>query len=180
MQAIVAVTRDWGIGYQGDLLMHEREDMRHFVEHTRGATVVMGDRTLASFPGGRPLKGRHNIVLTMDDGLAVPEVEGTTSEVVRSLDELHECLVRRGGDDVWVIGGGSVYAQLLSLCTRVEVTKFDTTLPADTFFPNLDEDPAWRIVCDRDGGTTAEGVAFRFLTYTRVDGTKGASGPYGA
>jgi dihydrofolate reductase len=129
----------------------------------------MGDRTLASFPGGRPLRGRHNVVLTLEDDLVVPEVgEGTTSEVVHGIGELLERLARRGDDEVWVIGGGSVYAQLLPYCDGAEVTKFDATLPADTFFPDLDADPSWQVERVVEGGLTAEGVPFRFVSYRRV------------
>lgn len=166
MNAIVAVTQDWGIGYQNDLLVHEREDMRHFVRHTSGATVVMGDRTLASFPGGRPLKGRRNVVLTIDPALVAPACpEGTSCEIVHSVEE---ALAAVAGDDperVWAIGGGSIYRQLLPYCTHAYVTRFATQLPADTFFPNLDEDPQWEFERTEGEGVTAKGVSYDFAVY---------------
>lgn len=166
MNAIVAVTQDWGIGRKGDLLINERADMQHFVRHTRGATVVMGDRTLASFPGGRPLKGRRNVVLTIDPELEAPDCpEGTTCEIVHSVDEALAAVAGEDPDTVWAIGGASVYRQLLPHCTRAVVTKFETTLPADVYFPNLDEDEAWVLESSEDGGTTADGVDFRFTVY---------------
>lgn len=169
MNAIVAVTQDWGIGRGGDLLVHERADMRHFVRHTAGATVVMGDRTLASFPGGRPLKGRRNIVLTIDPELRAPACpEGTTCEIVHSLDEALAAVADCDPESVWAIGGASVYRQLLPHCTRAIVTKFETTLPADVYFPNLDEDPSWQVESVEEGSITEQGVPFSFVTYRRV------------
>lgn len=169
MIAIVAVTQDWGIGCEGDLLIHEPQDMRHFVSHTRGATVIMGDRTLASFPGGRPLKGRRNVVLTIDPALEVPPCPaGTSCELVRSIDEALAAVAGEDPDGVWVIGGASVYRQLLPSCSHAIVTKFETTLPADTFFPNLDEDPTWEVERVEGGGVSVEGVPFSFVTYRRV------------
>lgn len=169
MNAIVAVTKDWGIGRGGDLLVHEKADMARFVAHTRGATVVMGRRTLESFPGGRPLKGRRNVVMTRDATFEAPECpEGTTCEIVHSLDEALEVVANEDPDTVWAIGGAKVYRQLLPHCERAYVTKFETTLPADVFFPNLDEDPAWKVASVEPGGVTADGVAFSFVTYERA------------
>ncbi len=169
MNAIVAVTQDWGIGRGGDLLIHERADMRHFVRHTAGSTVVMGDRTLASFPGGRPLKGRRNVVLTIDPDLQAPACpEGTTCEIVHSLDEALAAVADCDPDRVWAIGGASVYRQLLPHCTRAIVTRFETTLPADVYFPNLDEDPSWQVERVEEGGVTDQGVPFSFVTYRRA------------
>ena len=168
MNAIVAVTQDWGIGNGGDLLIHDRTDMRHFVRHTKGATVVMGRRTLESFPGGRPLKGRRNIVLTRDASLAVPPCdEGTTCELVHSVDETLAAVASDDPERVWVIGGAKVYRQLLCFCDRAVVTKFETTIPADVFFPNLDDDPSWELEATEAGGVTADGVGFCFAYYRR-------------
>ena len=150
MNAIVAVCRDWGIGYQGALLVHSKVDMHRFVELTMGGTVVMGRKTLESFPGG-PLKGRRNVVISHDPS-ALPE------GVV-------------GADDpnrVWLIGGESVYRALLGQCTRAYVTKFDVEKPADAFFPNLDDDPAWTVEHEEDAGVTTKGTHFSFVTYTRA------------
>lgn len=169
MNAIVAVTQDWGIGCEGDLLVHEKADMRHFVRHTTGATVVMGDRTLASFPGGRPLKGRRNVVLTVDPDLAAPECpEGTSCEIVRSLDEALATVAGEDPDRVWAIGGGSVYRQLLPYCSYAYVTRFATLLPADTFFPNLDEDESWELDHIEGEDVTADGVAYDFAVYRNL------------
>ena len=169
MNCIVAVTQDWGIGRGGDLLIHDRADMRHFVRHTKDATVVMGDRTLASFPGGRPLKGRRNVVLTIDPDLRVPECpEGTSCELVYGLDEALAAVASEDPDQVWLIGGASVYRQLLPQCRRAIVTRFATTMDADVYFPNLDEDEQWVLERVEDGGVTEAGVSYDFATYRNV------------
>jgi dihydrofolate reductase len=169
MNAIVAVTQDWGIGRKGDLLINERADMQHFVRHTRGQTVVMGDRTLASFPGGRPLKGRRNVVMTIDPTLEAPACpEGTTCEIVHSVDEALAAVASEDPDTVWAIGGASVYRQLLPHCARAVVTKFETTLPADVYFPNLDEDEGWELAGIDGTGVTDAGIAYDFATYRNL------------
>lgn len=166
LSAIVAVCDDWGIGRAGDMIVANRADMRHFVRCTTGHTVIMGRKTLESFPGGRPLKDRRNIVLTRDASYARGDVEvaHTVSGALALL---------RAGEDAWVIGGGEVYRQLLPACARAVVTRNHCTRPADTFFPNLDEDEAWRVAEADDGHVIAagegdEGVAFEFVTYERV------------
>ncbi len=157
MRAIVAVCRDWGIGKDGDLLVHNKEDMHSFVRHTTGGTVVMGRSTLDSFPGGRPLKNRRNIVLTRQIGFAREGVD-----VAHSVDEALALVADADPDTVWVIGGASVYRQLLPYCEGAVVTKFDELRDADTFFPDLDADPAFEIA------ETEEGETCRFVTYRRI------------
>ena len=132
MDAIVSVTNDWGIGLAGQLLVRNRADMRRFVDLTMGGTVLMGRKTLESFPGG-PLKGRRNVVLTRDESYAPEGVD-----VVHSASEVLEAV--SGDEHVWLIGGESVYRLFLPQCERVYVTKNDVTLPADAWFPDLDED----------------------------------------
>ena len=162
MNAIVSVTRDWGIGCDGDLLIPNKADMKYFVEHTRGCTVVMGRKTLESFPGG-PLKGRRNIVISRN---ADYQVEGV--EVVSSAEEALRLVKDEAPEKVWLIGGASIYRALLDNCSYAYVTKHDTVVDADTYFPNLDEDPAWEVCNEEDGGVTPEGVAFKFVTYKHV------------
>lgn len=164
--AIVAACDDWGIGRAGDMVVENRADMRHFVACTKGHTVLYGRRTLESFPGGRPLKHRRNIVLTRDVSFAC---EG--AEVASSLQEALE--LTRADAEVWVIGGGQVYQQALPLCSRAVVTRNHCMREADTFFPDLDADSSWtlaeRVTTDTDGAPliTAEGVTFEFDTYVR-------------
>lgn len=161
LNAIVAVCADWGIGHEGALLVRNKADMRSFVAHTTGRTVLMGRATLDSFPGGRALANRRNVVLTRDAAFARENVE-----VAHSVEE---ALAMVAGDpEVWVIGGEQVYRQLLPQCARAIVTKHACTRPADAFFPDLDADPAWRVTEESDEAQTPEGVSYRFVTYERA------------
>lgn len=160
LSAIVAVCDDWGIGLDGGMVVENREDMRHFVACTTGYPVIMGRRTLESFPGGRPLKNRRNVVLTRDAGFSREGVE-----VVHTLDEALAAVADE--DEAWVIGGGQVYELLLPHCARAVVTRNHCVRPCDAYFPNLDAGPAWHITKTRAGGVTPEGVAFDFVTYER-------------
>lgn len=158
--AIVAVCDDWGIGKNGDMLVSNREDMRSFVQHTKGRTVLMGRNTLESFPGAKPLTDRRNIVVSRDKSYAPKGVE-----MARSIDEGIELA---GEDEVWVIGGGQVYEALLPRCSEAIVTKNHCLREADTFFPNLDENPSWKVAKIEDGGVTKSGIPFEFVTYRRA------------
>ena len=157
LSAIVAVCDDWGIGCEGDMVVSNRADMRHFVACTKGCPVIMGRKTLLSFPGGRPLKNRRNIVLTRDESFAPEGVD-----VVHSIDE---ALAAVADEPVaWVIGGGDVYRQFLPYCAEAEVT----------YFPDLDADPAWEVARHEGVATIAagegdEGLDYEFVTYRRVD-----------
>ena len=162
IRAILHADRKWGIGKNNSLLFSLPRDMKFFRETTSGKTVVMGGNTLRSFPGGKPLKNRTNIVLSAtqvrDDCI-----------VVRTLDELKAEMKRRAeaGEDIYVIGGGSVYRALLPHCREVLVTKVDADGGADVFFPDLDEDPDFRVA--GDGGETEDnGYVIRFLTYQNL------------
>lgn len=158
--AIVAVCDDWGIGKSGDMLVRNREDMRSFVRHTKGHTVLMGRKTLESFPDAKPLADRRNIVVSRDKSYAPEGVE-----MARSIDE---AVKLAGDDEVWVIGGGQIYEALLPRCAEAIVTKNHCLRDADTFFPNLDEDPSWAVARIEDGGVTKSGIPFEFVTYRRA------------
>ena len=158
MEAIVAVYSDWGIGSGGTQPIVVRADRRHFREVTGSAAVIVGRKTLADFPGGRPLPGRHNIVLTR----SLAEIPG--AEVVRTGEEAAAAAQRSGR--CFVIGGASVYRQLFPLMTRVFVTKIDARPESDSFFPNLDLDPEWTVA--EEGPEMEEnGIRYRFLTYEK-------------
>ncbi len=148
MNLVVAVDNNWGIGYKGDLLARVSCDLKHFREITAGNTVVYGSNTLATFPKGRVLPKRTNIVLHPD-----PEYKPEGAIVVHSLDELFEELKKYDTDTVSVIGGASVYNQLLPYCNKAYITKFLHTFESDVRIPNLDELPEWEI--------TDEGEAFK-------------------
>ena len=162
----MAVCDDWGIGRDGDMVVSNRADMRHFVRCTKGHTVIMGRKTLESFPGARPLKDRRNIVLTRDASFLV---DG--AEVAHSVDEALALIAP--DEETWVVGGGAVYRELLPYCSRAIVTRNRCVRLADTFFPDLGVDPAWRIT-SVDGPHTIQpgegdaGVIYEFLTYERV------------
>lgn len=157
MNAIAAVSADWGIGRDNDLLFHIHEDMRRFRALTSGSTVIMGRKNLDSLPGGRPLPQRRNIVITRQ-----PNFTREGIEVAHSIDEalrLTEDL-----EDIWVIGGGEIYAALLPCCKRCCITKVAASPPFDTAFPNLDRLPNWRLLTP--GVPKTEGsLTYRFTEY---------------
>lgn len=160
LEAIVAVYADWGIGENGTQPLALKADRRRFRELTDGAAVIVGRKTLADFPGGRPLKNRANIVLTRRNII----IEGAA--VVHSVEEALAGAFRHAR--TFVIGGESVYKALLPHIRRVYLTKIDCSPHSDVFFPNLDADPAWRIA---DPGTAEEedGVPYRFMVYERPE-----------
>ena len=138
MNLIVAVDNNWGIGYKGDLLARVSTDLKNFRKVTGGKTVVYGSNTLATFPGGKVLPNRTNIVLNWD-----PDYAPEGAVVVHSLDELFEELKKYDTNDVFVIGGASVYNQLLPYCSKAYVTKFLKTFESDVCIPNLDKAEEW-------------------------------------
>ena len=159
MEAIVAVYGDWGIGCGGTQPVTLRADRKRFRAVTDGAAVIVGRKTLEDFPGGKPLPGRRNIVLTRQT-LDIPgaDVVHTPEEALLAAASEPRC---------FVIGGSSVYEALLPYVSRVYVTKLDLTPESDSFFPNLDDDPAW--LCT-DGGEPGEeaGTGYRFCVYERI------------
>ena len=140
MKAIVAVDFNWGIGYKGNLLQRIPGDMKYFKEKTIGRVVIMGRETMESLPGKEPLKDRVNIVLSRNGNLKKDRFI-----ICHSLAELLSVLKNYDSDDVYVIGGESVYAQLLPYCTEAYVTKIENTYSADKFFPNLDQLSPWKL-----------------------------------
>ena len=167
MKAIVAADRNWGIGRDGELLAHIPEDMKYFRGKTQGAVVIMGRRTLESFPGGRPLKNRINIVISGNPDYSVPG-----SVTVHSVEEAASEAGRYPDREIFVIGGGEIYRQMLPLCDEVLVTKIGQVFAADTFFPDLDADPEWE---ETDPGKeqVSQGIPFRFSVYRRTGAGEG-------
>lgn len=159
MQAIVAVTENWGIGRDGKLLFRIRDDLARFKRLTLGHTVVMGRRTLESLPGGKGLPGRRNVVLTTDESFSAPGVETVHSAMAA---------VFSAGVEDFCIGGEKTYRTLLPNCDKVFVTKIYETAEADAFFPDLDDDPAWKI-CYASPLKEENGVKYRFVNYVRRD-----------
>ncbi len=168
MKLVVAVDNEWGIGYKGQLLAHVRADLKYFQSLTKGNVVILGSKTLATFPGGKVLKNRENIVLSRNVDFSP---EGAV--VVRSLDELFDKLNQHDTDNVFVIGGGIIYSQLLPYCDTAYVTKFNKSFEKDAFFPNLDMLPDWELVSvgeeqvSNPETDSEENLTFNFCTYKR-------------
>ena len=161
MKMIVAVDKNWGIGKNNDLLVSIPADMKMFRTETSGKVVVMGRKTLESFPGGLPLKNRTNIVLS---GNLDYQVKGAI--VVHSLQELLEEIKKYPKDQVYCIRGDSVYKMLLPYCDTAQVTKIDFAYEADRYFPNLDEMPQWQVVAESEEQTYFD-LEYRFVRYER-------------
>ena len=159
MDAIVAVYSDWGIGDGGTQPVVLHADRVHVRQVTEGAAVIVGRKTLSDFPGGRPLKGRYNIVVTRQDiQIEGAQVVHSTEEALAAAAEYPRCLV---------IGGASVYKQFYPHLSRVYLTKIELTPHSDSFFPDLDADPAW--VCTEEGEWLEEnGLRYCFCTYERI------------
>ncbi|BBF41439.1 dihydrofolate reductase [Lachnospiraceae bacterium KM106-2] len=159
MKLIVAVDSNWGIGKNNQLLVSIPSDMRFFREETTKKVVVMGRKTLESFPGKKPLKDRVNIVITRDNNY---KVEGAI--VVHSVEEALEAVKDYNTDDVYVIGGATIYEQMLPYCNLAHVTKIDYSYHADTHFPNLDEMEGWEITGESEEQTFYD-LEYRFVRY---------------
>lgn len=162
MNIIAAVDKNWAIGYQNKLLVSIPQDMKFFRETTKGKVVAMGRKTLESFPNGLPLKNRVNVVLSSDKNYST---EGIV--LVHSIEEMVKELKKYNSEDVYVIGGDSVYKQLLPYCDTAYLTKIDYAYQADTYFPNLDEDPEWEMTKISDEQTYFD-LAYEFTVYERV------------
>lgn len=162
MKAIVAVDKKWGIGKRNGLLFELPADMKFFRETTSGKVVVMGSNTLKSFPCGKPLKNRINVVL-------YPEGEKRDDcIVVGSMDELKSELKKYEKEDVFVIGGAMFYKTMLPYCSEVLVTKVDADGEAEVFYENLDKKPEWKCVYESEE-TETNGYKIKFTTYMNTE-----------
>lgn len=159
MDAIVAVYADWGIGAKGTQPLVIPADRKRFRELTTGSAVIVGRRTLLDFPGGKPLKGRVNLVLTRQS----IGIEGAI--VVHSAEEALDAA--QAYDRCFVIGGDSVFREMLPHMSRVFVTKIDAAPHSDVFFPNLDTSPAWHCVSE-EPPAEYDGVSYQFCIYERI------------
>ena len=158
MELIVAVYDDWGIGRDGTQPIALSADRKFFRETTRGAMVILGRRTLEDFPGKKPLPGRENVVLTRSGG----EIPGFT--VCASTAEALE--LAKNAKRAMVIGGGSIYRQMLPYCDTAYITKVHVTIEPDTFFPNLDDDKDWYLAQTLQSGEE-NGIPYEMLLYKR-------------
>lgn len=159
MKAIVAADKNWGIGYKNRLLVSIPSDMKFFRQTTTGKIVVMGRKTLESFPNGMPLKNRTNIVLTGNRNYRVKD-----AVIVHTEEELLKELKKYDSDDVYVIGGESVYRMMLPYCDTAYVTRIDHAFQADTFFPDLDKMKEWEMTEEGEEQTCFD-LEFCFTKY---------------
>jgi len=161
MNLVVAVDENWAIGNKNKLLVSIPNDMKMFRELTTGNVVVLGRKTLETFPGGQPLKNRTNIILSRNEDYAV-----NGAVVVHSVEELLEELKKYDSEDIYVIGGDSIYKQMLPYCDTAHVTKIDHAYEADSYFPNLDKDPEWEVTADSDEQVYFD-LTYHFVKYER-------------
>jgi len=162
MNLIVAVDKNWGIGKENKLLVSIPSDMKFFREETTGNVVVMGRKTLESFPNGQPLRDRVNIILSKDKNY---RVDGAI--VVNNEAQLLAKLKEYDQERIYVIGGGSIYEMLLPHCKVAHVTRIDFAYEADTYFPDLDKLSDWRISATSDEQTYFD-LEYYFVKYERV------------
>ncbi len=161
MNIIVAVDKNWGIGNRGELLVSIPKDQKMFRQETTGKVVVLGRKTLDTFPQKQPLPYRTNIILTHDKSF---QVKGAI--VVHSIEELLEELKKYPSEEVYIIGGESIYQQMLPYCDTAHITQIDHEYQADAFFPNLDEDPEWEMTAEGEEETYFD-LEYRFVRYNR-------------
>lgn len=159
MNLIAAVDRNWGIGFRGKLLCRISTDLKRFRSLTLGHPVILGRKTLSSFPSGRPLPGRQNLILSRNPAFSIPE---ENAAVFHHL----ETLLETAPNDAFVIGGGEIYQLFLPFCQTAYLTKLDCAFPADTWFPNLDASPEWSIA-QKEPWLEENHVRFQYVTYVR-------------
>ena len=161
MNLIVAVDKNWAIGYQNELLVRIPNDHKHFREETTGKVVVLGRKTLETFPQGLPLKNRTNIILSRNPNYKVKD-----AIIVHSTEELLEELKKYADEDIYIIGGESVYRELLPYCNVAHVTKIDHAYQADAYFPNLEQSGEWEITAESEEQTYFD-IEYTFVKYER-------------
>ncbi|MDE7177877.1 MAG: dihydrofolate reductase [Lachnospiraceae bacterium] len=161
MNAIVAVDNNWAIGCKNNLLVRIPADHKNFRQETTGKVVVLGRKTLETFPQGMPLPNRTNIILSTN-----PDYKVKDAVVVHSRAELDEELKKYPTEDVYIIGGESVYRMMLPDCDVVHVTKIDHDYEADAYFPDLDQDEAWEITTESEEQTYFD-LPYYFVKYEK-------------
>ena len=161
MNLIVAVDENWAIGYKNELLIRIPADMKMFRQETTGKVVVLGRKTLETFPNGQPLKNRTNIILSTKKDYQVKD-----AIVVHSIEELLEELKNYPSEDIYIIGGETVYRQMLPYCDVAHVTRIDRKYEADAFFPNLEDEGNWKITAESDEQSYFD-TTYTFVKYER-------------
>ena len=161
MNLIAAVDNNWAIGCKNQLLVRIPNDQKMFRQTTTGKVVVLGRKTLETFPQGLPLPNRTNIILSKSRDYQVKD-----AVVVHSIEELLEEIKKYNSKDVYIIGGESIYRQMLPYCDTAHITKIDHTYEADSYFPNLDEDAEWEVTAKSEEQTYFD-IAYEFVEYRR-------------
>lgn len=162
MNLIVAVDENWAIGNKNELLISIPADHKFFRQETTGKVVILGRKTLETFPQGLPLKNRTNIIMSTNKDYRVKD-----AVVVHNLEELLSQIEKYDTEDVYVVGGESVYRLLLPYCDTAHVTKIDHVYEADAYFPDLDAMPEWKITADSEEQTYFD-ITYHFLKYERI------------
>ncbi len=159
MKCIAAVDNNWAIGFKGKLLVSIPNDQKMFRAETKGKVVVLGRKTLETFPGGLPLKERTNIILTHDPGYSAGD-----AIIAHNDEELFGLLKNYPSDDIYIIGGDSVYRRYIGYCDTAIITKLNQNYESDAFFPNIDEDPDWTMTAESEEMTYFS-VEYTFREY---------------
>ena len=162
MNLIVAVDENWAIGNKNELLISIPADHKFFRQATTGKVVVLGRKTLETFPQGLPLKNRTNIIMSTNKAYQVKD-----AVVVHDVEELLEELKKYDEESIYIIGGESIYRQMLPYCDVAHVTKIDHEYEADAYFPNWDEIKEWKITADSEEQTYFD-IAYQFVKYERI------------
>ena len=165
MKLIAAVDNNWAIGFKGKLLASIRADQMNFKRLTLGKVVVLGRKTIETFPGGRPLVQRRNIILSRNPNFTVKD-----AEVVHSTEELLKLIKKENipTDDIFIIGGETLYKEFELLCDTAIITKINYSYEADAYFPNLDKNPDWECISEGEEQTCFD-MEFRFCEYKRIN-----------
>lgn len=166
MKLIAAVDSNWAIGNRGQQLVNIPQDQKMFRDMTLGKVIVMGRKTLESLPGGQPLYGRTNVVLTRD-----PQFKAKGTRICHSVEEVLELLKDIPQDDIYIIGGETIYEQFLPYCEEALVTWIDYEYAADTYFPNLDESEDW-VMMEEGDEQTYFNLCYTYRTYKKCKGCK--------
>lgn len=167
---MVSVDENWGIGRNGELLKRIPADMKRFKEMTMGNIIITGRKTFESFPGGKALPGRINIVVTRNEEYAADAaiIVKSPEEAVRLCEgDPGKKTFTAGGGKVFVVGGGEIYRSLIDYCDRAYVTKIRASFDADTFFPDLDKCGGWKLI-NESGEQEECGVSFTYCEYARI------------
>lgn len=167
MNLIAAVDQNWAIGHRGGLLVQIPADQKYFRELTKGKVIVLGRKTLATFPNGIPLPQRTNLILSGDRNFSV-----RGGIVVSGMEEAWKELKQYPKEDIFIVGGASIYRQFLPYCKTAYITKIDYTYQADCYMPNLDKESEWQIAAKSEEQTYFD-LEYYFYRYERREGREG-------